>query len=58
MTFEEFKLKAEVTLIECAPNYYQEFVDSETFDDIAQLFFDLDIWDEDDIEEYSLMLEE
>ena len=57
MTFNEFKTQAEVTLIECAPEYYQEFTDSETFEDIAQLFFDLDIWDEDDIEDYSNMIE-
>lgn len=58
MTFNEFKNKAEVTLTENAPEYYEQFNDSETFEDIAQLFLDLEIWDEDDIEDYRNEIDE
>ena len=52
MTFNEFRDKALITITECAPDYIQEFHDSETFEDIAQLFLDLDFWEEEDVEEY------
>ena len=52
MTFNEFRDKALIQIMECAPDYIQEFHDSETFEDIAELFTYIELWDEDDVEEY------